>query len=351
MAPLVRGFGPTRRPAVAAVGPHHPVSLARFALPGLLGADRLARRRCRRRAARPCSGGWPPTPSCRSTAGSPRASASSLAAYAHLVGWPVARAVRRRSSTPSSRSSRHHGGTVECDRASTTCRPAAGGDRPRRRLAASPSCAWPATACRRRPPPLRALPPRAGTFKLDYALSAPVPWRDPAVAGPAPSTSAAPSRRSPRPRRAVARGGHPTGRSCSSPRPTVVRSDPRPRRRHTLWAYCHVPNGSTVDMTAADRGARSSASRPASATSSSPATSRRPRRSRPTTPTASAATSPAASTDWRQIVDPPRRSPAGRGAPRSPASTSARRRPRPAAASTACAAATPPALALADFPD
>ena len=49
---------------------------------------------------------------------------------------------------------------------------------------------------------------------------------------------------------AVARGEHP-----DSPYVLVVQAsvaDPAraPRGRHTLWTYCHVPSGSTVDMTA-----------------------------------------------------------------------------------------------------
>ena len=27
--------------------------------------------------------------------------------------------------------------------------------------------------------------------------------------------------------------------------PSAVRPDPRPAGKHTLWGYCHVPNGST----------------------------------------------------------------------------------------------------------
>jgi len=36
--------------------------------------------------------------------------------------------------------------------------------------------------------------------------------------------------------------------------PTVCDPTRAPAGRHTLWAYCHVPNGSTVDMTAAIEG-------------------------------------------------------------------------------------------------
>src|SRR6185436_15902117 len=33
--------------------------------------------------------------------------------------------------------------------------------------------------------------------------------------------------------------------------PSVFDASRAPAGRHTLWAYCHVPNGSTSDMTAA----------------------------------------------------------------------------------------------------
>ena len=89
-----------------------------------------------------------------------------------------------------------------------------------------------------------------GSFKLDYALDAPVPWADPAclragtvhVGGTLEEIAAS--------ERAVARG-----EIAERPYVLVVQQslfDPTraPEGKHTLWAYCHVPNGSTVDMTA-----------------------------------------------------------------------------------------------------
>ena len=90
-----------------------------------------------------------------------------------------------------------------------------------------------------------------GVFKIDYALDGPVPWlaeecrRATTVhlGGTFEQVAAA--------ERVVARGG-------SSPRPYVLVAqqsliDPSraPAGKHTLWAYCHVPNGSDVDMTGA----------------------------------------------------------------------------------------------------
>ncbi len=44
-------------------------------------------------------------------------------------------------------------------------------------------------------------------------------------------------------------GRHPDRPYCLVTQPCVVDSHRAPEGRHTLWAYCHVPNGSDVDMT------------------------------------------------------------------------------------------------------
>ena len=96
-----------------------------------------------------------------------------------------------------------------------------------------------------------------GVFKLDYALDGPVPWlaeecrrrRD-----RAPGRHA--SSRSRRPSAIASGGGHsPSGRTCSSPSRASIDPTRAPEGSHTLWAYCHVPNGVDVDMTTRDRGA------------------------------------------------------------------------------------------------
>lgn len=91
----------------------------------------------------------------------------------------------------------------------------------------------------------------AGVFKMDWALSGPVPWRAGEcgeaatvhLGGSAHEIGAA--------MRAPARGER-------SPRPFVIFAQPSrfdrsraPEGGHTAWAYCHVPNGSTWDMSAA----------------------------------------------------------------------------------------------------
>jgi phytoene dehydrogenase-like protein len=87
-----------------------------------------------------------------------------------------------------------------------------------------------------------------GVFKMDWALNAPVPWTAPEclragtvhVGGSLDEIAES--------ERAV--GG---GRVSEKPYVLAVqptRFDPTraPEGKHTLWAYCHVPNGSTVDM-------------------------------------------------------------------------------------------------------
>jgi phytoene dehydrogenase-like protein len=83
-----------------------------------------------------------------------------------------------------------------------------------------------------------------GVFKVDWALDAPVPWR-------AAECSRAAT---------VHLGGTldeiAQWERCYQGRPFVLAAQPSlfddsraPAGKHTLWAYCHVPSGSTADMT------------------------------------------------------------------------------------------------------
>ena len=88
-----------------------------------------------------------------------------------------------------------------------------------------------------------------GVFKLDYALDGPVPWRAEEVTqagtvhlgGSMAEIAAAEAD--------VARGRHPDRPYVLCVQPTVADPSRAPRGKHVLWAYCHVPNGSTQDCT------------------------------------------------------------------------------------------------------
>ncbi|MGH9000333.1 MAG: phytoene desaturase family protein [Acidimicrobiia bacterium] len=88
-----------------------------------------------------------------------------------------------------------------------------------------------------------------GVFKVDYALSEPVPWAAQEVSragtvhvgGTLAEIAAAEDE--------VTRGRHASRPFVLVVQPTLFDSTRAPAGRHTLWAYCHVPNGSAVDMT------------------------------------------------------------------------------------------------------
>ncbi len=88
-----------------------------------------------------------------------------------------------------------------------------------------------------------------GVFKVDWALSGPVPWvSDVArraatvhVGGSFDEVAAS--------EKDVADGRHSEKPFCIVVQASVVDDTRAPHGQHTLWSYCHVPNGSTVDMT------------------------------------------------------------------------------------------------------
>ena len=87
-----------------------------------------------------------------------------------------------------------------------------------------------------------------GVFKVDYALDGPIPWRASEVGEAATVHVGGSLDEIAESERSAWAGRH-------SERPFVLLAQQSlfdgmraPAGKHTVWAYCHVPNGSTVDM-------------------------------------------------------------------------------------------------------
>ena len=89
-----------------------------------------------------------------------------------------------------------------------------------------------------------------GAFKVDYALSAPIPWKAHEctraatvhVGGSFDEIFAS--------EKAASEGRHAERPFIILAQPSLFDETRAPAGKHTAWAYCHVPNGSTVDMLA-----------------------------------------------------------------------------------------------------
>jgi phytoene dehydrogenase-like protein len=178
-----------------------------------------------------------------------------LAALAHQVGWPVVRGGSQRLAAALAGRLISLGGVAESGHLVRDL-----SDLPQarvilldltpRQFLALCGDRLPAGYARR----LRGFRYGPGVFKLDWALSGPVPWKDPAVAaagtvhlgGTLAEIAAAEAE--------VVAGRHPERPYVLAVQPCAADPSRAPAGRHVLWAYCHVPNGSTVDMTDAIEG-------------------------------------------------------------------------------------------------
>ncbi len=88
-----------------------------------------------------------------------------------------------------------------------------------------------------------------GVCKVDWALRGPVPWAAAACRRAVTIHVGGTFEEIADGEATVNAGRHPDRPYCLVTQPCVVDPTRAPEGRHTLWAYCHVPNGSTVDMT------------------------------------------------------------------------------------------------------
>src|SRR5829696_7376522 len=88
-----------------------------------------------------------------------------------------------------------------------------------------------------------------GVFKVDFALDGPIPWEAEGcgragtvhLGGTLEEVAAGEA--------TVARGEHPERPFILLAQQSLFDGTRAPEGKHTVWAYCHVPNGSTFDMT------------------------------------------------------------------------------------------------------
>jgi phytoene dehydrogenase-like protein len=251
-APLVRDvdrlipaiLGPVVRPT------RHPLALARFGLPALLPATALARRAFRDAPARALFTGM----AGHSMVGLDRPMTASfglvLGLLGQSVGWPVARGGSGAISRALVAELNAHGGTLR-----TGQHVASLADLSERRVTLLDVTPRQAAAMagdrlgRLRRRNARRFRYGPGVFKLDWALDGPIPWRSPEVARAATVHLGGSASEIATSEAAVAAGRVPERPFVILTQASLFDPSRAPQGRHTAWAYCHVPAGSTADMT------------------------------------------------------------------------------------------------------
>jgi phytoene dehydrogenase-like protein len=232
--------------------PRHPIVLARFGLHALRSAAGLARSHFAGERARALFAGC----AAHSILPLERAGTAALGLLfcllGHVAPWPVAAGGSAALAQALARKLASLGGRIETRRWVRTL-----GDLPPARVYLFDTS--PATLAEVAGPVLPARYLRRlgryrygpGVFKIDWALAGPIPWRDPAAAtattvhlgGTLDELAAAEA--------APWRGEHAERPFVLLVQASAVDPTRAPPGQQTGWAYCHVPNGSTVDCTEA----------------------------------------------------------------------------------------------------
>lgn len=87
-----------------------------------------------------------------------------------------------------------------------------------------------------------------GVFKMDWALNSPVPWRAAECNRAGTIHIGGTLDEIAQSEREIVSGKHAERPYVIVVQPSLIDDSRAPKDQHTLWAYCHVPRGSTFDM-------------------------------------------------------------------------------------------------------
>ncbi|WAS89771.1 phytoene desaturase family protein [Nannocystis punicea] len=234
-------LGPLRWPA-------DPLLLARFGALGLRSMQGLARRFADERA-RALLAGIAAHAMIPLDAPATAAFALVLTIAAHAVGWPLARGGSQSIVDALVAHLRELGGELELNHDVTHISelPPARAylfDVSPRRLATITAGRLPSAYLRR----LGSFRYGPGVYKLDWALSAPIPWRDPACARAGTVHLSGSLAAIHHTLVCVHRGEIAAEPFVLLAQPSLFDPTRAPPGMHTAWAYCHVPHGSAADV-------------------------------------------------------------------------------------------------------
>ena len=230
--------------------PRHPLALARFGLSAMLPVTALARLRFRDAPARALFGGLSAHSMLALTAPFSGAFALVLGLFAHAYGWPMARGGSGSIADALVAELRALGGEVVTGRRIERldeiepARAVLFDLTPRQIVAIAGERLAARTRGR-----LEGFRHGPGVFKIDWALNGPIPWSAPDVRRAGTVHLGGELAEIVESEAAVGRGQHPDRPFVLLAQQTLFDPSRAPDGKHTAWAYCHVPNGSAVDMT------------------------------------------------------------------------------------------------------
>ncbi len=230
--------------------PRAPFALARFGLQALLPATSLARLRLRTPAGRALFAGVAAHSMLPLERPASAAVGLVMTAAAHIGGWPIARGGAQSVADALAAHLRSLGGEIETGvevRSLDEVPPARAVllDVTPRQVLALAGDRLPGRYARA----LERFRYGPGVFKVDWALSAPIPWRAPEAALAATVHLGGTLDELARSERAPWRGETDDAPFVLLTQPSLFDDSRAPDGRHTAWAYCHVPNGATADLT------------------------------------------------------------------------------------------------------
>lgn len=252
MQPLVENWAEFAQDALGPMVriPKHPLRMAHFGLYGLQPAMMLANAKFTSTRARALFAGLAGHSFLSFDAPLGSAVGLVLGGAAHAVGWPVPRG----GAGAITRALAEHlislGGAIHVSRRVADVREL-GEDVAMTLFDTTPS-AFAAIAGERVTAGFRRMTerfmPAPGVFKVDYALREPVPWKAKACRRAITVHLGGTLEEIAEAENAVAQGREAQRPFVLTAQPSLFDTTRAPTGKHTLWAYCHVPNGSRADM-------------------------------------------------------------------------------------------------------
>src|SRR5207247_404788 len=229
--------------------PQHPITLARFGIPAICPATFLAKFLFRHEPASALFAGIAAHSFLPLEAPVSSAFALVLGLAGHAVGWPVPRSGSQQIATALASCLDELGGKIEVNRRVDNLN-----DLPKSRVILLDVSVWEFLRIAGNRLPLRyhrrleSFRHAPGIFKIDYALSSPIPWKAEACRHAGTIHLGGSIDEIARAEREVSHGKIPESPFVLVAQQSLFDETRAPRDQHTLWAYCHVPFGCDTDM-------------------------------------------------------------------------------------------------------